>query len=319
MELFAADGHDAGGCERVTGKSGMRPWRHRESVDIDIVLPDVENIASWMEGRKDDIGAQTGGTFEECRAEHITLAIRDGKLDIACYEPRPPGLEAAETVLGEKCHTMSNTQILRGKVERTRKQPTRRDAYDIGIAERKDPTALAEAVNAVPGRAIMICLQNIAVNKDRLNDDSIATLKGVPTEYEEVAADAARRMAAGLTGALYTGIEIEVEDGTTIVRRSTVRGELAERRFENKSGGHVLRMTALDSHLRYNTTWAKTAKETIDKLEAAQKNRQGIAIRVGGFVGSEGDDRESGTPGPAARRRDFGPEGPEQTGPAWKR
>ena len=25
MELFAADGHDAGECERVTGKSGMRP------------------------------------------------------------------------------------------------------------------------------------------------------------------------------------------------------------------------------------------------------------------------------------------------------
>ena len=29
MELFAADGHDAGGCERVTGKSGMRPLRQR--------------------------------------------------------------------------------------------------------------------------------------------------------------------------------------------------------------------------------------------------------------------------------------------------
>ena len=28
MELFAADGHDAGGCERVTGKSGMRPVQH---------------------------------------------------------------------------------------------------------------------------------------------------------------------------------------------------------------------------------------------------------------------------------------------------
>ena len=27
MELFAADGHDAGGCERVTGKSGMRPYQ----------------------------------------------------------------------------------------------------------------------------------------------------------------------------------------------------------------------------------------------------------------------------------------------------
>ena len=29
MELFAADGHDAGGCERVTGKSGMRPFDGR--------------------------------------------------------------------------------------------------------------------------------------------------------------------------------------------------------------------------------------------------------------------------------------------------
>ena len=28
MELFAADGHDAGGCERVTGKSGMRPLNY---------------------------------------------------------------------------------------------------------------------------------------------------------------------------------------------------------------------------------------------------------------------------------------------------
>ena len=35
MELFAADGHDAGGCERVTGKSGMRP------IDVpDGVFPD---------------------------------------------------------------------------------------------------------------------------------------------------------------------------------------------------------------------------------------------------------------------------------------
>ncbi len=32
MELFAADGHDAGGCERVTGKSGMRPRVLRAAV-----------------------------------------------------------------------------------------------------------------------------------------------------------------------------------------------------------------------------------------------------------------------------------------------
>ena len=34
MELFAADGHDAGGCERVTGKSGMRPARLPHSANV---------------------------------------------------------------------------------------------------------------------------------------------------------------------------------------------------------------------------------------------------------------------------------------------
>ena len=39
MELFAADGHDAGGCERVTGKSGMRPVSVRHELSSSNVLP----------------------------------------------------------------------------------------------------------------------------------------------------------------------------------------------------------------------------------------------------------------------------------------
>ena len=38
MELFAADGHDAGGCERVTGKSGMRPrGEYRRALPVGLV------------------------------------------------------------------------------------------------------------------------------------------------------------------------------------------------------------------------------------------------------------------------------------------
>ena len=41
MELFAADGHDAGGCERVTGKSGMRPLASALGIPlrVDVRLP----------------------------------------------------------------------------------------------------------------------------------------------------------------------------------------------------------------------------------------------------------------------------------------
>ena len=50
MELFAADGHDAGGCERVTGKSGMRP-RELTRRTLGLSLPQlVEQLAPYLVG-----------------------------------------------------------------------------------------------------------------------------------------------------------------------------------------------------------------------------------------------------------------------------
>ena len=46
MELFAADGHDAGGCERVTGKSGMRPEQpHPPRCGIRVSAADTASAA----------------------------------------------------------------------------------------------------------------------------------------------------------------------------------------------------------------------------------------------------------------------------------
>ena len=49
MELFAADGHDAGGCERVTGKSGMRPEQLFALLD-EHILPEADRTV-WRPGR----------------------------------------------------------------------------------------------------------------------------------------------------------------------------------------------------------------------------------------------------------------------------
>ena len=216
-------------------------WKHRQSMDIDLVLPELEHLNEWMEGRRLDIEARTGGRFEKADPTHLTIAIGHGKLDIACFDPRPPGLEVEQDVMGERCHVMSSTQILRGKVERTRTAPTRRDAYDLGVAARLDAAAVAEAVNAVPGRAILKCLQNLAEYKDLLNDDPSGTLRGVPTEYADIAKDVGKHMASAISGALYTGIRIEVEGDTTRVRRRTAREELPPREFSNREpAGDVL-------------------------------------------------------------------------------
>ena len=67
MELFAADGHDAGGCERVTGKSGMRPN------DLPGVYPELYDNDPSVEERA---AAQLRWLEEELREEvHPTIAI----------------------------------------------------------------------------------------------------------------------------------------------------------------------------------------------------------------------------------------------------
>ena len=82
-------------------------WKHRQSMDIDLVLPEIDHLNEWMEGRRLDVKARTGGQFEKADPTHITIAIGHGRLDIACFDPRPPGLEVEQDVMGEDCHVMS--------------------------------------------------------------------------------------------------------------------------------------------------------------------------------------------------------------------
>ena len=70
MELFAADGHDAGGCERVTGKSGMRPSGADIAAELHLSEGTVRNYLSEAIGK---LGASN-------RVEAARLARRRGWL-----------------------------------------------------------------------------------------------------------------------------------------------------------------------------------------------------------------------------------------------
>ena len=66
MELFAADGHDAGGCERVTGKSGMRP-----SVSSGVVEAGCKQIGAKL--KRAGVGWTVAGA-------NAIIALRRSKL-----------------------------------------------------------------------------------------------------------------------------------------------------------------------------------------------------------------------------------------------
>ena len=107
MELFAADGHDAGGCERVTGKSGMRPirtlvlerhigelneqlhgWRkEREAATCNHRRDALMNLVRVLYGKKAASGLSDLVTFRKPRAKPRWRTISDVTEVLAQLEP----------------------------------------------------------------------------------------------------------------------------------------------------------------------------------------------------------------------------------------
>ena len=87
MELFAADGHDAGGCERVTGKSGMRPA---------VPKPDpaefTHRIAPPSARQRSMLSARTYGSSSTAWESVLTSMPNDTGAAMlrTCGDKRPP-------------------------------------------------------------------------------------------------------------------------------------------------------------------------------------------------------------------------------------
>ncbi len=172
-------------------------WRHRESTDIDILLPDRDNIADAGEGGPLDLAAATGGRHEGSTRERLIVILENGKLDVAAIQPQLPGLESQTAVEGRSEQVLDNAQILRGESYRTDRGVTR-DAFDMAVAADEDPRALEVAVNSLDEARTQIICHNLLTMNDDMVKDAKTTLRGVPPKYEkylgrmgDAAADAA--------------------------------------------------------------------------------------------------------------------------------
>ena len=94
MELFAADGHDAGGCERVTGKSGMRPL----PIDCKFLLDYETGAEETGSSRKkpyrcrwpDEICEEILARLLELNVQRAAEEVYDGRGDRATASNRWP-------------------------------------------------------------------------------------------------------------------------------------------------------------------------------------------------------------------------------------
>ena len=133
----------------LTGGSILNAeWSHRESIDIDMLLPERRSVNDLGPERRLDLQAAVGGKIIRQTRYRITARTPEGILDITAMKPELEGCEREIEIEGAAETVLSTAQILRGKLERIKKALPR-DAFDLITAAKAEPAALEIAVNAL--------------------------------------------------------------------------------------------------------------------------------------------------------------------------
>ncbi len=245
-------------------------WGHRTSRDIDVFLPERQNLNDLARGGRWDLEKLTKGRIEYQSSTKVTIAFENGHLDLAAARPRLRGEEYQATIEGKAETVLSPAQILHGKLYRTN-VPVVRDAFDFVTAAKAAPEDLARAVNALDDDEIKTIQRNLILNNDKLATQGPSKLN-VPsdkhrTPWETIGRDAAwairdHRYDRVLVDRFSTGVEITrmLANGTT---RTTTRSNVRDHE-------RLLRQTGVAAYLDRNH--AVSLPQIISTLDHAQKS-----------------------------------------------
>lgn len=275
LHALAAD--DAEPSNLVLGGGSIlnARWGHRESIDIDMLLPGRRNAAALRRGGRLDLAAAVGGTTVREKEHRVTVRTPEGVLDVTTMKPELPGLERRIDVEGRSETVLATAQILRGKLARVR-TALPRDAFDLITAARADPLALEIAVNSLSAQQRTAAREHLTQANSVIADRATDALAGVPKQYrtpgETMGTDAART----LRNHEYERVQIHrTEDGILVL---TFPKHGTPRALDH---GHdidaAIRETGIGEYLDANSTVSSyEVEKTLASL--AEKSETGLVL-----------------------------------------
>lgn len=257
-------------------------WRHRKSLDIDLLVhPRTETrflhpeAAPELHRRLEASGARkiTFGRFSQIRFE-------ESRIEMLAADPQPRVGHSRAIVDGKEVTVLASSQILTGKFSNRSLNPPVRDLYDLAVAGTIAPRALAIAVNALAGDDIRWRLVSWEMERGKFAEDGPIELHGVPPRYEAMRADPACHARHAVMAAVYRHVRLLARDGAAVVETESGLGreariydrpdDLAER-FEGDGINAVLAAAGTDpERIRRETATAMRNGESATVLKLDQ-------------------------------------------------
>ena len=201
-------------------------WRHRESHDIDLLVPPRTETrflhpeaAPELHRRLEAAGARkiTFGRFSQ-------ILFEESRIEMLAADPQPRFGHRRAIVDGSEATALASSQILTGKFSNRSLNPPVRDLYDLAVAGTTAPRALAVAVNALAGHDIRWRLVSWEMEREKFAEEGALELHGVPSRYEAIRADPADHARRAVKDAVYRQVRLLVHDGAAVVETETGLG-----------------------------------------------------------------------------------------------
>ena len=254
-------------------------WKHRKSIDVDLVV-DVKAGLAQLDPRYDPGFERKMIALGCSRPVHrqcqVIVPMRDGKIDLFAAASVPREGQYKARVDGKVEEVLSNAQILAGKiVGRGLKSPTR-DVYDIAVAAEMDPKALEIAINCIPKetwRETIMGWRDAAPTHAMQAKD---VLQDVPARWEEIAEDPATIAMKRASNRHYAKVRIEWKDGRLEV--TTVCEDKRQRKWHIKTNSmkditNGLERSGLNGYL--NSRANDGAERTLRRIIETRGQRKG--------------------------------------------
>lgn len=225
-------------------------WGHRESIDIDVLLPDRNELNDAHPGQFNDLATATGGTVEGKWRDRIKVKIGTTTLDVCAMQPELPGLERPTDIEEHTETVLANAQILREKLNRTQRHLAR-DAFDLITAATLDPKALQQAVNALDETETRTVTRNLNDGNDTMAIDAREVLtisKGFETDLNQLGHNAA----AAVHENRYTRVQILIEPEMVVIKRQTSKGNQPPERYRSEDIANALIESGIGAYLNAN-------------------------------------------------------------------
>ena len=226
-------------------------WGHRASTDIDITLPGDSGLADLTRDDEHNLARRIGGEAKIDNIDEIKIRCTDGMLHLARLRPSAQGAEKHTIADGKVETVLSNSQILRGKLNRGMTSPVR-DVFDVVCAAKADPRALATAVSMLEGTTAERIATNWKLQNNTFERAAKKELRNVPPEFETDLSRLGSNAAEALETHRYQRLQIEVDERDMVITKTVDGGPLEPERYPANDVRNALRTSGMEEHLEAN-------------------------------------------------------------------